>query len=28
LKIDVTEGSFSFRSDGVSKIVGFSATYP
>ena len=28
LKIDVTEGSFSFRSDGVSKVVGFSATYP
>ncbi|MBW1784801.1 MAG: hypothetical protein JRL30_29165 [Deltaproteobacteria bacterium] len=28
LKIDVTEGSFSFRADGVPKVVGFSATYP
>jgi hypothetical protein len=27
-KIDVKEGSFSFRADGVSKVLGFSATYP
>ncbi len=28
LKIDVTEGSFSFRANGVSKVVGISVTYP
>jgi hypothetical protein len=27
-KIDVKEASFSFRADGVSKVLGFSATYP
>jgi hypothetical protein len=28
LKIDVKEASFSFRADGVSRVLGFSATYP
>jgi hypothetical protein len=27
-KIDVKEGSFSFRADGVSKVLTFSTTYP
>jgi len=27
-KIDVKEGSFSFKANGVSKVLGFSATYP
>lgn len=28
LKIDIKEGSFSFKANGVSKVLGFSATYP
>jgi len=27
-KIDVKEASFSFNANGVSKVVGFNATYP